>query len=82
MLAIRIVTKCLTMNIVRERGRVGYIFCDLIAPNIEDCYNRDYIQRDCDKNPENSRCTGLIEKDGLVFCDLDPDADPCYDRDD
>ena len=65
-----------------EKGRVGYIFCDLIALDVVDCYNRDYIQRDCDKNPENSRCTGLIGKDGIVFCDLDPDADPCYDRDD
>ncbi|MFY9967431.1 MAG: hypothetical protein WBP83_04750 [Nitrososphaeraceae archaeon] len=65
-----------------EKGRIGYIYCDLIAPDVEDCYNRDYIQRDCDKNPENSRCTGLIGNDGLVFCDLDPDADPCYDRED
>ena len=65
-----------------ERGRIGYIFCDLIAPDVENCYSRDYTQIDCNEIPTHSRCVGLDGMDGFVFCDLDPDADPCYNRDD
>ena len=47
-----------------------------------DCYSRDYTQIDCDEMPSHSRCVGYDGLDGLMFCDLDPDADPCYDRGD
>lgn len=63
-----------------ERGRQGMAFCP--EGSTDDCYSRDYSQIDCNEIPTHSRCVGLDGMEGLMFCDLDPDADPCYDRED